>query len=118
MKKLSNTEAELKNSVAYEKACIANGWNGNQNLLTEQSNSFDLEAMWIIFRKKTKVKNDYYNNIIPAAFKSYNVEPGHLETLFLPFTVNELKLDSEIKNTASYSSFCRLIVTFYETCGK
>ena len=45
MKKLSNTEAELKKSVAYEKACIANGWNGNQNLLTEQSNSFDLEAM-------------------------------------------------------------------------
>ena len=65
-----------------------------------------------------KIKNDYHacifcsmsckdDNVILAAFTFYNVEQRHLETLFLPFTVNELKLDSEIKNIESYSSFCK-----------
>ena len=38
------------------------------------------------------------NNVILAAFKFYNMEQKHLETVFLPFTVNELKLDFEIRN--------------------
>ena len=45
------------------------------------------------------------HNVIQAAFKFSNVEQKHLETLFLPFTVNEFKLDSEIRNIESYSSF-------------
>ena len=63
-----------------------------------------------------KIKNDYYarlfcsvfckdHNVTPAAFKFNNVEQRHLRTLVLPFTVNELKLDSEIINIESYSSF-------------
>ena len=39
-----------------------------------------------------------------AAFKFYNVEQRYLGTLFLPFTVNELTVDSEVRNTESYSS--------------
>ena len=42
------------------------------------------------------------HNVILAAFKFYNVEQKHFETLFLPFTFNELKLDSEIRNIESY----------------
>ena len=37
--------------------------------------------------------------------KFYNVQERHLGTLFLPFIINGLKLDSEIRNTESYSSF-------------
>ena len=42
------------------------------------------------------------HNVTLAAFKFYNVEQRHFETLFLPFTFNELKLDSEIRNIESY----------------
>ena len=60
----------------------------------------------------TKIKKDYYapilcrmlckdHNVILAVFKSYNVKQRHLETLFLPFTVNELKLDSDVKEALS-----------------
>ena len=45
------------------------------------------------------------HNVILAAFKFYSVEYRHLGTLYLPFTVNELKLDSEIRNIESYFSF-------------
>ena len=71
----------------------------------------ELLSIW-----RTKIKNDYhartfgsmfckYDNVILAVFTFYSVEQRHLETLFLPFTVNELKLDSEIRNIESYSSF-------------
>ena len=43
--------------------------------------------------------------VILAAFKFYNVEQRHLGAISLPFTVNQLKLDSEIRNMESYSSF-------------
>ena len=66
----------------------------------------------------TKIENDYYarlfcimlckdHNIILAAFKFYNVEKRHLRTLFLSLTVDELKLNLEIINIESYSSFCK-----------
>ena len=56
-----------------------------------------------------KIKNYYYAhifcsmlykdyNVILAALKFYNVEQRYLETLFSPFKVNELKLESEIRN--------------------
>ena len=48
-----------------------------------------------------------FHKVILAAFKFYNVE-----TPFLPFTVSELKLDSEIRNTEYYYSFQKLIVKF------
>ena len=62
------------------------------------------------------IKNDYCarmfysilckdHNVIPAAFKSSR-------NSILLFTVNQLKLDSEIRNTESYSFFCKLIVSF------
>ena len=42
------------------------------------------------------------HNIVLAEIKFYNVEA--FRNSFLPFTVNELKLDSEIKKKDSYSS--------------
>ena len=47
------------------------------------------------------------HNVILAAFKFYNVEQRHLGSLFLPFTVNEFKLDSEIRNYSSFRKTCR-----------
>ena len=44
-------------------------------------------------------------NVILGAFKFYNVQQRHLGTLFLPLMIDEFKLDSEIRNTESYSSF-------------
>ena len=65
--------------------------------------------------KQRKLKNDYDSifcimlckdhNVILATIKFYNVERRYLGTLFLPFTVNELKLDSKRRNTESCSSF-------------
>ena len=57
-------------------------------------------------KETTKIKNDYYarifcsmlckdHNVVLAEIKFYNVEA--FRNSFLPFTVNELKLDSEIK---------------------
>ena len=62
------------------------------------------------------IKNDYCarmfysilwkdHNVVPAAFKSSR-------NSILLFTVNQLKLDSEIRNTESYSFFSKLIVSF------
>ena len=48
-------------------------------------------------------------NVILGAFKFCNVEQRHLGTLFLPYTVNELKLDSEIRNMESYTFFGKTV---------
>ena len=44
-------------------------------------------------------------NVILGAFKLYNVQQRHLGTLFLTLIIDGFKLDSEIRNTESYSSF-------------
>ena len=45
------------------------------------------------------------HNVVPTAFKFYNVWAFRRNSFFSFYTVNELKLDSEIKKIESYSSF-------------
>ena len=101
--KLINLEVDYNfkvNSLAY----IANGWNGNENLVTVRLSFFKLQTVWIIFNINNKnlkmiIMPMYFfcsmlckdQNVILPASKLCNIEHKHLETCFLPFWNDVLK---------------------------
>ena len=54
----------------------------------------------------------------PGCFKTLRFRTELTQNLFLPFTINELnRLDSDIKNSDSYTIFCKSLLAFIRPVG-